>query len=140
MKFILIDAAKKEIRCEEFEQLVDARRSLGLGEVDHGTLHTGLAYVVDEFGLFKDSAQQNYWSFGAKLIAGNSVLYAYDPMGETVDAEMTHQIKASVRFYADATEVEREIVAGRLHRPQMSVNGDVTWAWPVKAPKGFDRS
>ena len=140
-RFILIDSTAQKARVAMFEELKDAQRELGLGNVDHGTWGRGIAYVVDEFGLFVPKEQQHYAKFGNTLIAGNCVMYAYNEMGETIDIHP--DIADGVSFFESIAAIEHAITRGLIRRPQIiatrETHTDLVWSWPDPAPKGMMR-
>lgn len=137
-RYIVIDAARRQVREEEHRNLVMAELSVGLDPkaVDHGTFQPSFGYVVYEFGLFVPAERQHYWSVGQQLIGGNSVIYAYDRSGETVDIEGFDVV---VEFFDSVAAVERAIDNRRILRPQITVNSNVIWSWPQPAPPEFAR-
>ena len=134
-RFILIDTLHMNARAAERKELRDAQAELGLDLVDHGVLRRGLAYVVAEYGMFVPKEQQRYAKFEDTLIAGNSVLYAYDDRGELIDIdpELVHE----VRFFLTADDVERAIAKRKIRRPEIVQNGKVVWQWPDPKPEGL---
>lgn len=135
-RFIVIDAAARQVREEDHRNLVMAELSVGLkpDAVDHGTIQRGLGYAVYEFGLFVPADRQHYFAIGRHLIAGNCVLYAYDQIGETIDIE---GFGLTVEFFSSLEAVETAIQNRRFPRPQIAVNGEPIWTWPQPAPPEF---
>lgn len=87
MRYAKIDA--KARRLEVFETQEDdaamARAGLQRGAVDHGQVTAGIGIVVHEFGLMADADKQSYFRIGARLYAGDALLYAFDEAGKTRD-------------------------------------------------------
>jgi hypothetical protein len=129
MRFGLITPPSVRVQeCSDFES---ARRAVGLGSLrtDHGTLSDVLAIVVHDSSLFQRD-RVKYFSIYAQLFAGNAVLYAFGPAGETIDVKQL----PPVTFYRDMAEVERAISIGAVKRPQMAYGETVYWRWPDPPP------
>jgi hypothetical protein len=129
MRFgLIIPPSVRVQECADFES---ARRAVGLGSLrtDHGTVSDVLAIVVHDSSLFQGD-RLKYFSIYGQLFAGNAVLYAFAPSGETTDIR---QLPA-IMFYRDTAEVERAIDAGAVKRPQMSYGETVYWRWPDPPP------
>ena len=143
MKFIIIDAKKKECRVEKYEEFHDAVRAAGLdpSATDHGQFARGIAYVVYEYGHFVPKETQNYCRVGNTLISGNLVVYAYNEMGDTIAItdELFKSFIPNVAFFKDHHEVETAIKRGIVRRPQMTSGDEVLWKWPESAPEGSMR-
>ena len=137
MKFVIIDATAREVKTVECETLQDAEALAGLdkGKVDHGSIARNIGYVVDEHGLFKPIAEQHYFVMNSRLVAGNSVLYAYNDLGDTIDMQRAPMIF----FLENRLEViESAFAKGICHRPQLKINDKIIWQWPepeVRYPK-----
>jgi hypothetical protein len=134
MRYIIVDPAKKTVTPANLDNIKDAQAVVGLTSVDHGMLRQDLAYCVYEYGLFVPPRDQNYFSIGNILFAGGAVFYGINDLGETVDIKSD---SLAVTFYKDATEVEAAILAKKIERPIMAVNGQEIWRWPQQAPKGM---
>jgi hypothetical protein len=139
LSFIAINPEQKTVEVVQAEDLRDVYQSVGLDRlgVDHGVIarlpnDELIAIVVGEHGMFKDPAEASYFSIGPMLYEGGAVIYAADATGDTVSIKH----KPPVCFYRDAAEVEKAIVAGEVVRPEMAVNGQVTWSWPSKQKTG----
>jgi hypothetical protein len=134
MKFAIINPTVQAIIPLDCRNLAMAEIEAGLkhSEVDHGQINRQLGIVVYEYGLFVPHEKQRYFAIGARLYAGNAVVYAFDETGETVDFDGDGLNPA---WLSDGAAVERAISAGICNRPQMSVDG-VFWRWPQPAPKG----
>jgi hypothetical protein len=135
LSFIAIDPTKATVEVVQAEELREVYPTVGLEptQVDHGMIarlpnDEKIAIVVGEYGMFKDPAEGHYFSIGSMLYEGGAVIYAADAIGDTVSI----RVKPPVCFYRDAAEVERAISRGEVLRPQMAVNGQVTWSWPDK--------
>jgi hypothetical protein len=127
MRFGLIIPPSVRVQdCEDFES---ALRAVGLRETDHGNVSDVLAIAVHDTSLFQGD-RLKYYSVYGKLFAGNAVLYAFAPSGETVDVRQLPPIV----FYRDMAEVERAIDAGAVKRPQMAYGETVYWRWPDPPP------
>ena len=126
MQFAVINVDQKIVGVIECDDLLEAQQLAGLGKVDHGVVAPGIGIVVDEFGLFTPPDKQSYFAINGRLYAGNAVLYGFDKKGESVDLS---QVPA-VLFMPSARAVERNIELGTVLRPEISVNGVVTWRWP----------
>lgn len=135
MLFGIIDATQQTSTLEDWPDLRQAQRRAGITNVDHGGIAPGVGITVYQFGLFVSPAKQRYFAIARQLFAGNAVLYGFDERGESVDLLMLPQ----VYFLPGAAAVERSIALGLIQRPQMSVNGEVTWEWPSDPPKGMHR-
>lgn len=132
IRFLTIQPAKKFSVWVQAPSLTSAMALIDLDKVDHGVVSPGLGIVVYEYGLFVPPAEQHYFSIRAKLYAGNAVLYAFDKMGETVS--LARHAVPEIVFMPSAASVERSIQLGLVERPQMAINGEVTWQWPE--PRG----
>jgi hypothetical protein len=130
MKYVIVDPAKKTVQTVNVDTFETAKAIVGLKMVDHGSLTKHLAYCVDEYGLYKDPRDQNYFSIGPILFAGGAVFYEVDDMGETINIKK----EPPVMFYRDASQVEHAITLKQVIRPTVAVNGDVLWRWPQKKP------
>ena len=140
MKYIIVDAIKKECRVEEHEEFHDAVRAAGLdpNATDHGSLRANKAgIVVYEYGMFEPKETQHYFQLAVRLYAGNALVYGVDEIGETTDAP--EHLIAFIRFFDDWQAVEDSINRGKVYRPQITVNGSVSWHWPEAAPQGSMR-
>jgi hypothetical protein len=133
LSFIAIDPTKATVEVVQAEELREVYPSVGLDPmgVDHGMIarlpnDEKIAIVVGEYGMFKDPAEAKYFSIGPMLYEGGAVIYAADAIGDTVSIK----VKPPVCFYRDAAEVEKAIASGQVVRPEMAVNGQVTWSWP----------
>jgi hypothetical protein len=126
MRFAVIDVNAKTVEVVECPDLQDAQQLAGLKLVDHGVVAPGMGIVVDEFGLFVSPAKQSYFAIFGRLFAGNGVLYAFDKNGVSVDL----MALPPVIFMPSARAVERNIELGTVQRPQIAINGVVTWQWP----------
>jgi hypothetical protein len=129
MKFGLIIPPSVTVR--ESSDLDSALCVVGLrsGHTDHGTVSDGLAIVVHEASLFQ-ADRLKYFSIYGQLFAGNAVLYAFAPSGETTDIRQL----PSIMFYRDMAAVERAIEFGTVKRPQMAYDDTVYWRWPDPLP------
>ena len=127
-RFLTIQPAKQFSIWVQSPSLTSAMALVELENVDHGVVVPGVGIVVYEYGLFVPPNEQHYFSIRTRLYAGNAVLYAFDKMGETVSLAR-HQVPEIV-FMPNAASVERSIELGLVQRPQMAVNGVVTWEWP----------
>jgi hypothetical protein len=129
MKFGLITPPSVSVR--ESSDLNSALCVVGLssGPTDHGTISDGLAIVVHEASLFQ-ADRLKYFSIYGHLFAGNAVIYAFTPSGETTNIKQL----PPVLFYRDIAEVERAIDAGAVVRPQLAYGETVYWRWPDPQP------
>lgn len=130
MKFVAIYPNVKIIETIDAPEVPDALLMIGLtpGEVDHGMIAPRIGYVVHQYGLFVPPADQSYCSVAGRLIAGPCLMYGVGEHGETIP--LTKSIAPYVTFYLGVNDVEAAIARKEVRRPQMSVNGDVTWVWP----------
>jgi hypothetical protein len=129
MRFGLI--IPPSVRVQDCGDFADALRAVGLRSsgTDHGSVSDVLAIVVHETSLFRRD-RIKYFSIYGQLFAGNALLYAFAPSGETVDVRQLPPIM----FYRDMAEVERAIDAGAVKRPQMAYGETVYWRWPDPPP------
>lgn len=116
MKFGMINAVEKRNYIEGYDTLKDAERALKLSNVDHGSIHRHLGFVIFQWALMTSPDMQHYFSIGKRLLGGNVVLYAVDDRGETVD--FTQDMWPPICFYKDHFEVEKAIRAGAIIRPK----------------------
>jgi hypothetical protein len=129
MRFGLI--IPPSVRVQDCGDFADALSAVGLRSSgsDHGNVSDVLAIVVHETSLFRRD-RIKYFSIYGQLFAGNAVLYAFAPSGETVDVKQL----PPVMFYRDMAEVEHAIDAGAVKRPQMAYGETVYWRWPDPPP------
>jgi hypothetical protein len=129
MRFGLI--IPPSVRVQDCGDFADALSAVGLRSSgsDHGNVSDVLAIVVHETSLFRRD-RIKYFSIYGQLFAGNAVLYAFAPSGETVDVKQL----PPVMFYRDMAEVERAIDVGAVKRPQMAYGDVVYWRWPDPPP------
>jgi hypothetical protein len=139
MKFVVINPKLRKVSTVEALDFRSAVRDAGLDPdtLDHGAFSRRVAYAVYEFGLFTPPAEQHYFGFDGRLIAGTAVLYGVGEAGETVD--LMASAVPTPRFYLGQNDVESDIAMGIILRPEIAVNGERIWAWPQPAPKGFSR-
>jgi hypothetical protein len=106
--------------------------NLQRGRVDFGTIAPNYGIIVYEFGLLEGDADA-YYRLGKQLFNGNAILFKTDDKGENVNfptAVIAHMNSCDeVEFFADIAAVEEAIAAGRVVRPQSSINGVVHWQW-----------
>lgn len=134
MKFAIVRPREREVQVLDLADTDEAKRRAGLplNETDHGTLWAGLGYICHEHAMF--THPQFYFALDRVVIGGNVVLFAYNERGETVDYD-TPAHRWGGRFVGDEAAVEAEIKAGRIDRPQMSLqSGEVHWRWPAPMP------
>lgn len=137
MKYVVVNPKARTIETvntgDDVDDIKQVIRQAGLDPagVDHGSLGR-IGYVVDEYGLFVPADQQSYFSIYDKLIAGPTVFYGVDEIGETRDL-MKSQLP-NVTFYLGRDDVEHAIIFGKIRRPQMSANGRIFWQWPAPRP------
>jgi hypothetical protein len=126
MQFATIDVDHTQVTVVDGPNLEAVQIVMGLDKVDHGVVAPGIGIVVDEFGLYTPTDKQSYFAIFGRLYAGNAVLYGFNRQGESVDLLTL----PPVLFMPSAAAVERNIELGIVHRPQITVNGVVTWQWP----------
>jgi len=132
MLFLAIDPSFHLMRYVECEKFDDAVREAGLPDlIDHATFGDHLGIVVADFGMFDDPDKQDYFSVEGNLYAGNALVYAVNDAGETVDIP---NLDLTPTFLHGREEVESMIKQGLVDRPEMTVNGELVWAWPDKSP------
>jgi len=134
MKFGLVLTEKKLFEVIDAENLQAAEAQAGLPphEIDHGILNEELGIVVGEFSMFDE--RKHFFSINKKLFCGNAVIYQFDERGVTQDFEDTDSITSRLAWYNDQHSVEIAIMAGRIIRPEMTINGQVYWRWPSAKP------
>ena len=144
MKFGIIDPKACTVDVIDFKDTLAAYTLAGLdpNQTDHGVLMSlpngALCFVVYEFGFYVPADRQHYFAFGPRLVAGNAVAYQVDAFGYTVS--MAPGIAARIikpTWFKSAADVEAAIAAGTVSRPEVSINGEVIWAWPNPAPPEF---
>jgi hypothetical protein len=133
MKFVIIDPKQRAVMSVNCEDIIEAQKMAGLGNVDHGVLgmspRSGIGYCVDEYGLFDPPpAEQSFCGCAGRLIAGSAVLYGFDEAGETID--LMKSAVPDVHFYLGVNDVEAAIDRGEIKRPIISVGDAVIWQWP----------
>ncbi len=139
MKFAIIDPAARTVTRVDAKDVTEVYAMVGLNarEVDHGVLTKtanggAVGYVVYEFGFFLPAAEQHFYHLAGRLIAGASVLYAFDETGVTVD--LADDVPIDPVWFESPAEVEVAIREGAIVRPQIALNGVVIWSWPSPAP------
>ena len=134
MKFIIIDPKAQQVRTLVANDLHDAKLSVNLptNRVDHGTIRPGLAIVIYDHCLFDPAETTPYFALNRKLYGGCAIVYAYDQGGDTIDID--ERAVPRPIWLADADAVEKAIMRGLVERPQMAVNGEVFWQWPLPMP------
>jgi len=136
VKFLAIKPKLKLLTWITADNLKTAEAAVGLIDVDHGNFWRksdtglGLAYVVYEFGFFIRPDQTAYAMAFGKLLAGNTVVYAFDGIGETIDVAPDMISEKDVIWLPTQLDVEMAITKGQIKRPIIGVNGDVLWRWP----------
>lgn len=136
--YVIINPDDRTIELHNVSDYNDAiaLANLSQGELDFGSIgfHHDLTFiiVVYEFGLMNPK-QSTYFRLGPQLFNGNAVIYAANIEGATVDfpSSIAEYWKDCSKFewFANANEVEAAIAAGRVRRPQSSINGQVYWTW-----------
>jgi hypothetical protein len=138
--FAIVEPRLRCIRTGDFADhyaaCIDA--GLNLGELDFGTLATwpdgrSLSIIVYEYGLIK-SDPEAYFGCEGHLYNGNAVIFQSDQEGNTVNISPNladHFENACTHFlwFKDPFEVEAAITAGKIARPQSSINGETFWKW-----------
>ena len=130
MQFAIIEPATQAVIPAECNDIRDAMALAGLGHVDHSVIMPGLGIALYGFGLLALPAEQSYFAIHGRLYAGNAVLYAFNKAGETVSLLQCGM--PDVMFMPDADAVEHNIALGLVERPQITVNGLITWQWPER--------
>lgn len=147
MRYAKIDAAAHQLvlfSADTFEA-AQAHCELPHAQTDYGVLAklldgTGLGYVVHEFSLFRAPINQHYSAVGDRLIAGNALIYAFNELGHTIsltDAHFDMLQNGALLWFENAHDVEQAILAGRVTRPRIAINGVVEWQWPERPPHRF---
>jgi hypothetical protein len=139
MRYGSIDARSKRVTMIECDDVKEAKRACGLGNIEFGTLvHMpnvgGIQIAVAKFGLFEPAGEQCYFALGTRLYAGNALLFAIDGRGETIDLSRGELELVPVRYFESAHEVEGAIRDGEIERPEMCINGELYWQWPWPRP------
>jgi hypothetical protein len=131
MRYLAIYAAEREVRLIEAADVFDAKRQLGLNDVDFGAIDKHHSIVVYEYCLYEDPAKAPYWRLGSKLYAGNAFIFAHGGP-ETVDMDwMPDLVRKQLEFFEGGREeIEAAIAAGRVERPEARINGELVWEWP----------
>ena len=129
MRYATIDPEKQRVRVIEAETLDAAMVSAGLGDVghDHGLVGNHIGIFVYEYGLYEPPERQHYFAIGRKLFAGKALLYRYGIRGETINLTECPE----PQFFASVAAIEAAIAAGKIDRPETSINGKVTWQWNI---------
>lgn len=141
MKFAILNPKARTFTYVEAPDFAPVVRQAGLlsGEIDLGVLKPlrhggGIGYAVYQFSNYVPPDRQSYCSIegtGA-LIAGNAVLFEYARGGATID--LSEDWKLEPIWFSGPEAVEAAIVAARVIRPELAINGEVIWAWPQPAP------
>jgi hypothetical protein len=144
MKYVTIETKSKHCALGDFENLHAAERAIGLDpfKTDHGVIRragavTGIGFVVFEFAFYVPASEQHYCGIGSRLIAGDAVLYGFRKDGKSVDLTDDDLQAVAVRWFNDVDEIETEIAAGTLVRPEITINKELIWRWPQATPKPF---
>ena len=143
MKFGFLDSEAKACSIVEADNLRDLYPKIipahldpqpgSASHVDHGMMRATTGFVVYEYGMFTPKEKQNYSSLFTRFIAGNALFYECDEMGETIDFT-SREMFQRVIFYKDWRQAAEAMNRGELHRPEISVNGEVFWQWPAPKP------
>lgn len=126
MKFGLIYPTLQQSYLRDCPSLDEALEQAVLqrGHVDFGRLSRNASIVVYEFGLFAASGMA-YFAINRAMYAGNAVIFATDDGGNTTDLPDL----PPVLWLPTRMEAEKAILLGTVIRPQMAVNGVVSWEW-----------
>ena len=119
------------------------RKTLGYSHLEPILSHrdpTGIQFWVDDEGFLKPTEEARYWTahFRPDLLVGKAAVCYVEPPPSgfpAMDREVLSllgDVEASVRFIGPAQNAEREILTGNIIRPQITVNGKVTWEWRYK--------
>jgi hypothetical protein len=133
MKFAIVMPGLKHIHTTDVgsPRLAMVEADLAPGAIDHGTLRSGLGYIVYEHAMFVPAVQQHYFAIDRTLVAGNAVLYSFDSEGRTINLNTV----LAPRWFDSVDEIEAAIVAGALKRPIISLPGEPPfWKWPQPKP------
>jgi len=136
MRVAIVEPKAHLISFVDVETINEAQRLAGLKAVDHGVAADGVGIIAGEYSMYVDPDQQDYFTFGGPLYAGNAVLYAYDKTGATID--VSPEIKIAPLWLHGRKEVEAAIAQGLVARPELTVNKRPVWRWPDPSP--FDAS
>lgn len=101
---------------------------------DIARLGSNVVAFVDDAGLKRKD--QRYWFFnkpgGGVLMAGKALLLSMGFDGETLELDRRVDVNVTrgfVQFIGNADAAEVAIIAGAVARPEITVNGNVTWRW-----------
>jgi hypothetical protein len=140
MKFVTVEPQFHRVTLGDFADLHSAERAIGLEplKTDHGvvmrTEERAIGIVIFEFAFFVPPEQQFYFAIEHRLYAGNCVLYAFNPQGETIDFDPPLPF---FRWFDDNIDVEAAILQGSVARPQLKLNDQLIWSWPEEMPRQF---
>ena len=126
MQFAIIEPSAQAVIPAECNDIRDAMALAGLGHVDHSVIMPGLGIALYEFGLLALPAEQSYFATVGFMLATRCL--AFNKAGEAVSLLQCGM--PDVMFMPDADAVERNIALGLVERPQITVNGLITWQWP----------
>ena len=136
MKFAIVQPAETKWEVVEAANLTDIYANIGgLDLPDHNVIAPpgclpsgkGLAIVVNDFSLHVPPRLQRYFVIGRTLFGGNAVLYAFNEQGDSVDID-----EVPVIIFMSLAGVEDAIAQNQIDRPEVRVNGQLTWQWPNK--------
>ena len=134
MKYLVIDPFIRGSKIVIAKSTAEALALAGLdgNDTDHGVVgryfDRGLGIFVGGHSMFEPVNEQKYFAIGGRLYAGRGLVYAFDGQGRTI--EFARPIPM-VRFFEDALEIEYAIHQHEIMRPQIVINGKVTWSWPA---------
>lgn len=134
MQFVIIRPREQTVETVNVDELREAQRLAGFDafdyRVDFGVIRHGLSITVYEFGMFAKPSETFYFGLAQRLYAGNAVLFAYDDAGDTVSIDP--KLVPPPLWFPTHQAVEMAIANRLIARPEIAVNGVVTWQWPER--------
>jgi hypothetical protein len=136
MRAILIDPVNRVVEEKDLPnaELQTIYSEIGVNEFSTAGLGSRVYAYIDDRGLYRKG--QSYWYFdmpgGRVLMAGKALIMSVDHTGEAVDLDFRASVddtRQIIRWVGKAREAEAEIVAGKVPRPSVTVNGQTVWEW-----------
>ncbi len=129
---IKIDPVARTVEEIDIPPTHDAVRPIvGQEYFDYARLGSGVVALVDDQGLRR--VGQHYWHFRQSkvMMAGVAVMFSLgtedlEPLDDRVGLEQT---RSYIEWLGTAAEAEQAIRKGIVHRPMITMNDEVIWAW-----------
>jgi hypothetical protein len=139
MQFAAIKPKLQVLEWIDTDMLKTAELACGLTSVDHGVFWRkddghGLGYTLYEYALYEPPEKQSYAAVFGKFIAGNAIVYAFDPLGETIPVTPEMISEKDIKWLPTYNQAEIAMAHGLVPRPKIVVDGKLQWRWPEPKP------